>query len=214
MNITQAIRDGVEFFTIDATGKSKISESGRSNLFRVSYQVINKTLRNLVAPHREANELKAKLDAKVWLQPRALSSIERRKITNRSIVRASACAAILEHYAFDSKDKTEEALFADRKFAELGITAWIQTLTAWRGNPIPTNNITLNFDPIGHIIAKSRAFPTHPKRRHLFSHAPPTPSKKFALNAISKSALNSLRKKVQSLKTKRQKCQPKTRKLY
>ena len=171
MNITRVIRDCVEFFTIDATGKSKISESGQSNLCGVSYQAINKTLRNLVATHREANELKAKLDGKVWLQPRGLSSIERSKITNRSIVRASACAAILEHCAFDSKYKTEEALFTYRKFAELSITAWIQTLTNWRGNP--ANDITLDFDPIGHIIAKIRAFPIHPKRLHLFSHEHP-----------------------------------------
>lgn len=171
MNITRVIRDCVEFFTIDATGKSKISESGRSNLCGVSYQVINKTLRNLVATHREANELKAKLDGKVWLQPRGLSSIERSKITNRSIVRACACAAIIEHCTFDSKYKTEEALFTYRKFAELSITAWIQTLTNWRGNP--ANDITLDFDPIGHIIAKIRAFPIHPKRLHLFSHEQP-----------------------------------------
>lgn len=171
MTITRVIRDGVEFFTIDATGEAGMSESRLANLCEVSYQVINKTLRNLVATHSEANELKTKLDGKVWLQPRSLSSIERSKITNRSIVRASACAAIIEHCAFDSKYKTEEALFAYRKFSELSITAWIQTLTDWRGNP--ANGITLNFDTIGHIIAKIRAFPTHPKRLHLFSHEQP-----------------------------------------
>jgi hypothetical protein len=173
MNITRVIRDCVEFFTIDATDKSKISESRLANLCGVSHQVINKTLRNLVAPHSEANGLKAKLDGKVWLKPRGLSTIERSKITNLSIVRASACAAIIEHYAFDSKYKTEEARFNYFKLAELGITAWIQSLTDWRSNPIPTNGITLDFDPIGHIIAKSRAFPTHPKRLHLFSHEQP-----------------------------------------
>lgn len=171
MTITRVTRDGVEFFTIDATGEAGMSESRLANLCEVSYQVINKTLRNLVATHSEANELKTKLDGKVWLQPRSLSSIERSKITNRSIVRASACAAIIEHCAFDSKYKTEEALFAYRKFSELSITAWIQTLTDWRGNP--ANGITLNFDTIGHIIAKIRAFPTHPKRLHLFSHEQP-----------------------------------------
>jgi hypothetical protein len=154
MTITRVIRDGVEFFTIDATGESGMSESGLSRLGGVSQQAINKTLRNLVATNSEETPLKTRLGGKVWLQPRGLSSIERTKITSLSIVNANACAAIIEHYAFESKYKTQEALFAYRKFGAMGINAWIQEMTEWRGNPIPKNGITLDFDTIDQLLEK------------------------------------------------------------
>ena len=152
MTITRVIRDGVEFFTIDATGESGMSQTGLANLCGVSHQAINKILRNLVATNGEESALKTRLDGKVWLQPKGLSSIERSKITNLSIVRASACASIIEHYAFESKYKTQEALFAYRKFGAMGITAWIQEMTEWHGNPTPRNGIVIDFTSLDTLL--------------------------------------------------------------
>jgi hypothetical protein len=152
MTITRVIRDGVEFFTIDATGESGMSQTGLANLCGVSHQAINKTLRNLVATNGEETPLKTRLGAKVWLQPRGLSSIERTKITSLSIVNANACAAIVEHYAFESKYKTQEALFAYRKFGSMGITAWIQEITEWHGNPTPRNGIVIDFTSLDTLL--------------------------------------------------------------
>jgi hypothetical protein len=148
------IRDSVEFFTVDDTGESGMSESGLAVLCGVSHQSINKLLRSLVATNGEVNSLKARLDGKVWLQPRSLSALERGKITNLSIVRSKACAAVVEHYAFESKYRTQEAVFAYRKFAELGITAWIQEMTDWRGNAIPKNGIVVDFKTIDQLMDK------------------------------------------------------------
>jgi hypothetical protein len=39
---------------------------------------------------------------------------------------------VIEHYAFESKRKTKEALFAFRKFATMGIQTWIQGITGWQ----------------------------------------------------------------------------------
>ena len=154
MTITRVIRDNVEFFTIDDTGESGMSESGLAVLCGVSHQAINKLLRSLVATNSDLNHLKTRLDGKIWLQPRGLSALERGKITNLAIVRAKACAAVVEHYAFESRYRTEDATFAYRKFAELGITAWIQEMTDWRGNAIPKNGIVVDFKTIDQLIDK------------------------------------------------------------
>lgn len=152
MTITRVIRDGVEFFTIDETGESGMSEIGLANLCGISQQAVNKMLRSLATTNSEKNSLKSRLGGKVWLQPRGLSSIERSKITNLSIVRASACAAVIEHYAFESKYKTPEAIFAYRKFAEMGISAWIQEMTEWHGNPTPRNGIVIDFTSLDTLL--------------------------------------------------------------
>ena len=154
MTITRAIRDNVEFFTVDDTGESGMSESGLAVLCGVSQQSVNKLLRSLVTTNGETNALKARLDGKIWLQPRGLSALERGKITNLAIVRAKACAAVVEHYAFESRYRTEDATFAYRKFAELGITAWIQEMTEWRGNAIPKNGIVVDFKTIDQLMDK------------------------------------------------------------
>ncbi|NKB17286.1 MAG: hypothetical protein HC770_02850, partial [Pseudanabaena sp. CRU_2_10] len=44
MNITRVERDGVEFFTINATGESGMSESGLARLCGVTQQAISKLL--------------------------------------------------------------------------------------------------------------------------------------------------------------------------
>jgi transcriptional regulator with XRE-family HTH domain len=152
MTITRVIRDGVEFFTIDATGESGMSESGLARLCGVSQQAINKILRNIASTQSEDSALKAKLGGKVWLQPRGLSPIERTKITHLSIVNADACAAVVEHYAFESKYKTPEAIFAYRKFARSGINGWIQEMTEWHGNPTPRNGIVIDFTSLDTLL--------------------------------------------------------------
>ena len=91
-----------------------MSESGLAVLCGVSQQSVNKLLRSLVTTNGEINALKASLDQKVWSQPTGLSSLERGHITNLAIVRAKSCAAVVEHYAFESRYRTEDATFADR----------------------------------------------------------------------------------------------------
>jgi hypothetical protein len=57
MNITRVERDGVEFFTIDATGESGMSESGLARLCGVAQQSINRLLHKSVtaSPPKKAS---------------------------------------------------------------------------------------------------------------------------------------------------------------
>jgi len=155
MNITRVERDGVEFFTIDATGESGMSESGLARLCGVAQQSMNtfvKSLRNLPTVTNEKIALNPALDGNIWLQARGLNTIEKTQIRNLAIVRADACATVIEHYAFHSKYKTPEALFAFQKFARSGITGWIQEATHWHGNAVPKNGIVLDYNTIETLL--------------------------------------------------------------
>ena len=43
-------------------------------------------------------------------------------------------------------------MFALEKFAELGITGWIQEATHWHGNPVPRNGIVLDYNTIETLL--------------------------------------------------------------
>ena len=155
MTITRVERDGVEFFTIEATGESGMSESGLARLCGVAQQSMNtflKSLRNLPTGKNDKSALNPALVGNVWLQARGLSAIEKTQIRNLAVVSADACATVIEHYGFYSKYKTPEALFAFQKFARLGITGWIQEATHWHGNAIPKNGIVLDYDTIDILL--------------------------------------------------------------
>ena len=154
MNITRVEREGVEFFTIDETGESGMSESGLARLCGVSTPAVIQILRSLSLTSDHEKSLEPQRSSNFRLK------LHRNEITSRGqnsdivLVRAKACARVIEYYAFDSRRKTEEAIFAYRKFAELGITAWIQEMTDWRGNPIPKNGIVVDFKTIDQLMDK------------------------------------------------------------
>ena len=152
MNITRVERDGVEFFTIDATGESGMSEIGLARLCGVTRQSISVFLRDLVADKTDKNRLQPMQRADLWLQAKGVTSIEKSKITSLSIIRADVCAQVVKHYAFHSRHKTPEAMFALDKFASLGITGWIQEATHWHGNPVPRNGIVVDYNTLDTLI--------------------------------------------------------------
>ena len=155
MNITRVERDGVEFFTLDATGESGMSEIGLARLCGVTQQSMNaflKSFRNLPTGKNDQSAFNPALEGSIRLQSRGLSTVQKSNIRNLSIVRADVCATVIEHYAFHSKYKTPEALFAFQKFARLGITGWIQEATHWHGNAVPKNGFILDYETIETLI--------------------------------------------------------------
>lgn len=72
--------------------------------------------------------------------------------SNLKILSATVCARTIEHFAFESKHKTEEALFAYRKFAIKGMNAWIQDATHWHGNAVPRTGIVLDYNTIETLL--------------------------------------------------------------
>jgi hypothetical protein len=66
------------------------------------------------------------------LQPSGDLAAQLRGLDNATVIRSEFCSKVIEYYAFESKYKTKEALFAFRKFAEMGIQTWIQGITGWQ----------------------------------------------------------------------------------
>ena len=154
MTITRVIRDDVEFFTIDATGESGMSEAGLARLCGVSRQAIIKITRDMGVTKPENFASKSPPSEYSRMRPKGLTSEERSYISHFSFISASVCADVVEHYAFESRHKTEEALFAYRKFAKQGINTWIQQITEWHGNAIPKNGIVTDFKTIDLLLNK------------------------------------------------------------
>jgi hypothetical protein len=124
MTITRVIEDGIEFFTIDATGEGGISESGLARLVGVSQKAINSLLGDDPVRTRQRPEC---------LKPFEESGfhLELRGDNNSKLVRSEVAAVVIEYYAYDSSRKTKAALFAYRKFGKMGIERWIQGITGW-----------------------------------------------------------------------------------
>jgi hypothetical protein len=154
MTITRVVRDDVEFFTIDATGESGMSEAGLARLCGVSRQAVMKVLRETGVTKRGLNSLEDNPSKYSRVRPKGLTPEERSYISHLSFISASVCADVIEHYAFHSRHKTKEALFAYQKFAKLGITTWIQQITEWHGNAVPKNGIVTDFKTIDVLMDK------------------------------------------------------------
>jgi hypothetical protein len=152
MNITRVERDGVEFFTIDATGESGMSESGLARLCGVAPSSV----------HRFVSNSAVRWDHEKTLDPKFRKTISfcagngenSSQKSNIKVLSATVCARTIEYFAFDTKYKTEEALFAYRKFAVKGINAWIQEATHWHGNPVPKNRPTSRQKTGWHVLPR------------------------------------------------------------
>jgi hypothetical protein len=154
MNITRVVRDDVEFFTIEATGESGMSESGLARLCSVDRKSVSNFIRNMGAAKNHRNSLEDNPSQYSRVRPKGLTPEERSHISHLAFISDSVCADVIEHYALHSRHKTEEALFAYRKFAKQGITTWIQQMTDWHGNAIPKNGIVTDFKTIDMLMDK------------------------------------------------------------
>jgi|GEM_PF-842387 len=154
MTITRVIRDDVEFFTIEATGESGMSESGLARLCGVDRKSVSNFLRNAGATKTRNFASESNPSQYSRVRPKGLTSEERSYISHLAFISAPVCADVIEHYAIDSRHKTKEALFAYRKFSKQGITSWIQGITEWHGNAIPKNGIVTDFKTIDLLLNK------------------------------------------------------------
>ena len=154
MNITRVERDGIEFFTIEATGESGMSESGLARLCGVDRKSVSNFLRNAGATKTRNFAPESNPSQYSRVRPKSLTTEERSYISHFAFISASVCADVIEHYAIDSRHKTEAALFAYRKFSKQGITTWIQGITEWHGNAVPKTGIVVDFKMIDLLLNK------------------------------------------------------------
>jgi len=123
MDILRYETDGIEFFTVQATGESGISHRGLAMLCGVSHWTINELVKNL-----EAKEAVKRLKAFIG-KDLHLEGAYKKKGGAVKILRADFCAAVIKHYALEGREIAEHSM---DKFMTLGINTWIQSITGWQ----------------------------------------------------------------------------------
>lgn len=129
MAILRYEENGIEFFTLEATGESGMSQSGLARLCGVRPDSVNKLLKGLMTSSCP-DFLKPLQDKDLTL----MASVN--EFNNATILKDTVCAQILEWYAFESQRTNETARQAFRQFAALGIRRWIQGITGWQSPPV------------------------------------------------------------------------------
>jgi predicted transcriptional regulator len=94
--IIRVVEDGVEFFTMTATGESGMSQSGLARLCGVSSQAVNKLIDSVVTSC--APEFLKPLESKTLT---LVTSVNQFK--NATILKDEVCVTILEWYGFESR---------------------------------------------------------------------------------------------------------------
>jgi hypothetical protein len=147
-------RDGVEFFTVVATGESGMSQSGLARACGVSQPSISELVAKLnpigkqpskkLKPStskgfgsivRSPQTLIGKAPSK-WLQPcigkdftligsYSDSDIKTRNVT---VYTAEFCAAVIKHYAYSGSETAQDF---DYSLGVIGLTSYIQSQTGW-----------------------------------------------------------------------------------
>jgi hypothetical protein len=125
MNIVRIERNGVEFFTVEATGESGMSVSGLARLCGVAQPRISEIL------HKSAIGLEGFESLKPLLGKNCELSVGS-SYKNVTVIADWACACIIEYYALDARKTTPEAKYALRQFNKMGVRSWIQSITGWQ----------------------------------------------------------------------------------
>lgn len=127
-SVIKSLQDSIEFLTVQSTGESGMSLSGISRLCGVKRQSVTDLLDSVESGTVQSPGLANWVGKTLELPVRGEN--------NERILKDRFCAALIDYYAFDSKQVSKEAreqsLFAQRRFAEMGVRAWIQGITGWQ----------------------------------------------------------------------------------
>jgi hypothetical protein len=155
--ITRTEQDGIEFFTIAATGESGTSQSGLAILTGVNQSTISRLEKSLTT-NTTSESPEPSLDKDETLMREAPSEslkpwmgkvltlmcndenlvVDGKPAGNLVIYRADFCAAVIQHYAFKGNKVAQHSL---SKFTAMGINTWIQGITHWDSTPVDLQNI-------------------------------------------------------------------------
>lgn len=117
--IVPVIEDGIEFFVSADGTKTGMSLSGLSRLCGISRNAFRTSPFSFVVDS-DSSEAPENLPGMY---------IDLIGIKGQKIVPSVTCAAIIEYYAFDSKNANDTAKYSFRRFAVSGIDNWIRRMT-------------------------------------------------------------------------------------
>lgn len=123
-----------EFYTVEATGESGMSQSGLALLCGVSQPAISGLEQTLIsrAPSKWLEPLVGTDLTLISSKSDAGLTVNGKSVGNLRIYKASVCARIIQHYAFQGNEVAQYSL---DQFTELGVNTWIQSITGWQKQP-------------------------------------------------------------------------------
>lgn len=128
MEIIKKDENGIEFYTIDLTGQSGMSQSGLAVLVGVDQSTLSKLEDTLM--NRSPSECLEPFVGKSLTLMIDNPTINGKATGNLKIYKSSYCAAVLKHYASPPRSNPT-AVVSSLKFMEMGIDSWIQNITGW-----------------------------------------------------------------------------------
>lgn len=127
--LTKVDRDGIEFYTLAATGESGVSQSGLAILCGVSQQAISK-LEKTLTTKQPPEWLEPFVETGFTLTTEAI--VDGVLAGNLKIYTSRFCIATINHYAGKGNKVAVHTL---TRFAEMGFTKWVQDITGWQSAP-------------------------------------------------------------------------------
>lgn len=143
-----------EFYTVEATGESGMSQSGLAILCGVSRQMIISLEDTLVSksPSKTLEPFIGKVLTLVSSDDFTVT-VNGKKVGNLKIYKASFCAAVIRHY---DRLGNEVAQYSADQFTEIGINSWIQSITGWSKNEPSRTYIPYWYQRLTLFTAKTR----------------------------------------------------------
>lgn len=144
-----------EFYTVEATGESGMSQSGLAALCGVSRQAVGK-LEDTLATKAPSRCLEPFVSKDLTLATSDQDSdlrINGKPVGNLRVYRSEFCAAVIQHYAFQGNDVAQYSL---GQFAAIGVNQWIQDITGWQKSKPAKNYIPYWYQRLTLFTARTR----------------------------------------------------------
>lgn len=151
---TDSIDSTTEFYTVEVTGESGMSQTGLAILAGVSRQTIIALEEALVSksPSKTLEPFIGQLLTLVTSNESTVT-VNGKKVGNLKIYKASFCAAVIRHY---DRLGNEVAQYSTDQFVEIGINSWIQSITGWSKSQPSRTYIPYWYQRLTLFTAKTR----------------------------------------------------------
>ncbi len=125
----KVMSDELEFYTVNATGESGMSQSALAKLAGVTRQSLIKLEKTLSTKMR-SEHLKSYAGQDFYLvtSEHHILIVDSKNAGNLTLYKADYCGAVIAHYAVKGNQTAFGSL---TKFCSTGITKWIQGITGW-----------------------------------------------------------------------------------